>query len=229
MLETAGATIVVDPGDAEPVRAFLKTHQRPLDYILLTHHHADHTGGVPALRDEFGCQVIGPQGLEDRGLALDRSVSAGETVEISDLSFKVISAAGHTRDHVMFYDDEKRLLFCGDTLFSLGCGRLFEGSPADMWATLKGIRDLPDDTQVYCAHEYTLKNVKFSMDYLKKQNAPAARINFYADLHQKIIFLRSQGRPTVPTTVGFEKEYNLFLRAPDLEAFTDVRNARNSF
>jgi len=195
---------VVDPGDAEPVRAHLEAHGLMLRAILVTHHHHDHVGGVAALAAQFHVPVYGPAG--EPIPARTHPVGAGETVHVDGLEvdFQVIPVPGHTRGHVAYYD--RKHLFCGDTLFACGCGRLFEGTAQQMYDSLSRLAALPADTEVYCAHEYTLANIRFARR-VEPDNEALSRREVAART------LREQGLPTLPSTMGLERETNPFLRA----------------
>ena len=202
--EDSTRALVVDPGDAGPVLAALQAAGLALDTILVTHHHADHVGGVAELVAATGAQVFGPA-AESLPFAC-RGVRGGERVSIPTmgLGFEVLDVPGHTAGHVAYYGEG--VLFCGDTLFSAGCGRLFEGTPAQMLASLDALAALPDDTRVYCAHEYTLANLRFALQ-VEPANADLQ------DWQQEAQALRERNRPTLPTTIGREKRVNPFLRA----------------
>jgi hydroxyacylglutathione hydrolase len=196
---------VVDPGDAAPIIAALDTHHLSLVAILLTHHHADHVGGVPELLRCFKVPVFGPRKEAIAGIT--HAVAEGDTVTVPELALQlsVLEVPGHTRGHVAYVAPAQRWVFCGDTLFAGGCGRLFEGTPEQMVASLAKLAALPDDTQVYCAHEYTLSNLRFAREVEPGNAALAARIE--AEQAR-----RDQGMPTVPTTIALEKATNPFLR-----------------
>lgn len=208
--------VVVDPGDAEPVLAFLEKHALPLAAILITHHHSDHVGGLMQLRQRFDVPVFGPAGEHIDGLT--HKVCAGDTVTIPQLAleFRVIEVPGHTLGHVAYYRPKQ--LFCGDTLFACGCGKLFEGTPAQMHASLLRLAALPDDTLVYCAHEYTLSNVRFAQA-VEPGNA------LLAQRAQEVSEKRRQGLPTVPSTIKLEKDTNPFLRTDVPEVIAAARKA----
>ncbi len=207
VLHGAQRALVVDPGEANGVLDWLKQQGLQLDTIFITHHHADHTGGVAALREETGARVVGPS-AEPMPEPLQR-VDDGDVVTVLGLSFQVLKVPGHTAGHVAFFCpdvDGKPLLFCGDTLFSGGCGRLFEGTPAQMLNSLDRLSDLPDSTQVCCTHEYTLANLKFAQA-VEPHNADLAA---YAARCQA---LRAQNFPTLPSSIWAEKQINPFLRS----------------
>jgi hydroxyacylglutathione hydrolase len=207
MLHDGHKALVVDPGDAQPVLNALQREGLLLESILVTHHHADHTGGVAELRNATGARVYGPAG-EKMPEPLTR-LSGGESCNSLGLRFQVIDVPGHTAGHIAFYCDAVDyvpLLFCGDTLFSGGCGRLFEGTPAQMLASLECLSALPDTTRVCCTHEYTLSNLKFACA-VEPDNV---------DLQQYTVHcqqLREQGLPTLPSTMAMERKINPFLRS----------------
>ncbi|WP_306393725.1 hydroxyacylglutathione hydrolase [Telluria beijingensis] len=198
---------IVDPGDAAPVKAALAAHTLRLTAILLTHHHADHIGGVPALLDEWDVPVFGPRsdGIE----LVTQPLGQGERIVAPglDLALEVLDVPGHTLGHIAYArrDDGANWLFCGDTLFGAGCGRLFEGTPSQMMDSLARLAALPDDTLVYCAHEYTLSNLRFARAVEPGNAALEAR----AEVDEAA---RTAGRPTIPSTIGLEKATNPFLR-----------------
>jgi hydroxyacylglutathione hydrolase len=194
---------VVDPGDAAPVLAHLEAQGLELAAILVTHHHRDHCGGVPALKARYDVPVIGPVGEEIPLRTL--AAGGGDRVEIEELGFEfeVLDIPGHTRGHIAFHGHG--LLFCGDTLFSAGCGRLFEGTPQQMLKSLTIIRELPPATRVFCGHEYTLNNLRFAVT-VEPTNERAYR---YADESRALL---AQGRPTLPSTLALEIAVNPFLR-----------------
>ncbi|BAN34999.1 hydroxyacylglutathione hydrolase [Sulfuricella denitrificans skB26] len=194
---------VVDPGDAEPVLDYLGRHGLSLAAILITHHHGDHTGGIEALLEHAAVPVYGPRKESIPGIS--NPVGEGDTVRLPDLGveFAVLDVPGHTAGHIAYYGANS--LFCGDTLFTCGCGKLFEGTPLQMYASLQKFAALPDDTQVYCAHEYTLENIRFA-----KKVEPANRQ--LLEREARDIQTREQGRPTLPSTLALEKATNPFLR-----------------
>ncbi len=198
--------LVVDPGDAKPVLAALQRFNLQLQAILVTHHHPDHTAGVAALQQATPAQVFGPA-LEVTIPAMTR-LHGGQTVQCLGLSLEVIDVPGHTSGHIAFYGvvpDQAPLLFCGDTLFSAGCGRLFEGTPAQMLTSLQRLATLPDSTRVCCAHEYTLSNLKFACA-VEPGNA---ELLAYQD---KVQALRAAEKPSLPSSIALERQINPFMR-----------------
>ncbi len=192
---------VVDPGDAAPVMARLEALQLRLETILITHHHADHQGGVDELVSRWHPRVFGP--AEESITGCTDPLSGGETIDILGERVAVLAVSGHTRGHIAYY--VPGALFCGDTLFGAGCGRLFEGTPAQMSASLDGLAALPDDTMVYCAHEYTEANLRFAVAVEPGNAALRARV-------ERVAVLCAAGRSSVPSTLGEEKATNPFLR-----------------
>ncbi len=206
MLQDGSQALVVDPGAAQPVLEALQHFKVQLAAILVTHHHLDHTGGVDALRQATGARVYGPS-REVMPEPLTR-LDGGDTVQALGLTFQVLDVPGHTAGHIAYYCadmDGAPLLFCGDTLFSGGCGRLFEGSPAQMLASLDVLAAMPDATRVCCTHEYTLSNLKFAKVVDPDNQA-------LADYTAAALALRAQHLPTLPSTVGLERQINPFLR-----------------
>jgi hydroxyacylglutathione hydrolase len=200
--ETNKSLWVIDPGEAKPVIEYIKDHHLNLCGILITHHHHDHCGGVAELQSKYAIPVYGPKHSD---ILVTHVVTDKQTIFLPecDLSFEVLAIPGHTLEHIAYYYAEKHLLFCGDTLFSAGCGRVFEGTQQQMVDSLQILASLPDDTLVYCAHEYTLKNLQFAKQ-VEPQNEDIAR---------QLTFVRSlEGRPSVPTTLALEKKINPFLR-----------------
>jgi hydroxyacylglutathione hydrolase len=196
---------VVDPGDASPVLSVLDAHQLSLIAILLTHHHADHVGGVPSLLQRFKVPVFGPRTEAIQHITAPLAEGDQAFIPELDLALSVLEVPGHTRGHIAYVAADQGWLFCGDTLFAGGCGRLFEGTPQQMINSLSKFTALPDATQVYCAHEYTLSNLHFAREVEPSNDAIDARIR--AEQAK-----RDQGRPTVPSTIGLEKQTNPFLR-----------------
>lgn len=200
----------VDPGDGQLVLAALGANKLALTAILLTHHHADHIGGVPDLLERFAVPVYGPR--HERIGAVTHPLGEGERVEVPGLALEldVLDVPGHTSGHIAYLrrDPGARWLFCGDTLFGAGCGRLFEGTPAQMVASLSKLAALPDDTQVFCAHEYTLSNLRFAQAV--EPGNRALQLRLHEDTAR-----RGAGQPTVPSTIGIEKGTNPFLRCSE--------------
>jgi hydroxyacylglutathione hydrolase len=204
-------TAVVDPGDAAPVSEYLDRHALGLSAILITHHHADHTGGIEVLKQRFGATVFGPAAEEIAGVDVPLREPASVRISGLDLDLAVLDVPGHTRGHIAYYGPG--VVFCGDTLFGCGCGRLFEGTAAQMWTSLARLAALPGDTRVYCAHEYTLANIDFSLQVEPGNDDLVQR-------DRRVTQMREQGLPSVPSTIAEELATNPFLRTgvPDVIA-----------
>jgi hydroxyacylglutathione hydrolase len=228
--EPSGRTACVDTPDAQVILGELERLGWSLDLILNTHWHPDHAGGNAAVKAATGALIVAPAEVAKLS-AIDRIVSDGDVVTLGETPFTVLDVGGHTAGHIAYYSDRQQTLFAGDTLFTMGCGRLFEGTPQQMWASLQRLAALPAETVVYCAHEYTLANARFA---LSVDDAPAV-----AERAEQMRRLRERGAFTVPTTIGEERATNPFLRAPLLpiagqaadaaSAFAIVRAAKDAF
>ncbi|OGN52309.1 MAG: hydroxyacylglutathione hydrolase [Caulobacterales bacterium RIFCSPHIGHO2_01_FULL_67_30] len=216
-----GVVAAVDTPDAERILQELEAlGWGRLDLILNTHWHPDHTEGNERLKAETGCEIVGPEEVR-RVAPLDRVVADGDEVMVGETRFEVTATPGHTLGHVVFRSVENQLAFVGDTLFALGCGRLFEGTPEQMWASLQALAAWPEATVVWCAHEYTASNARFT---LTLDDRPETRA------HAEAIFAaRARGEPTVPTTIGTERRFNPFLTAVDAAQFAARRAAKDGF
>src|SRR5579872_5890207 len=214
--DATGKTGCIDTPDAAAILAELKAAGWGLDFILNTHWHPDHAGGNAEIKAATGCQIVGPAEVT-RIAPLDRTVVGGDAVAFGETTFQVIETGGHTLGHIAYFDAADRIAFVGDTLFALGCGRLFEGKPEQMWASLSRLAALPDETRVYCAHEYTASNARFA---LSVDPDPALKARAEA-----VFAARERGEWTVPTTIGLEKATNPFLRAPQLAPRLGVPSA----
>lgn len=218
----SGETAVVDPGDPAPVLAEADRRGWRIDKILNTHWHPDHTGGNLAIKEATGAAIIGPAGENGRVPGLDVALKEGDHISIGAHSAQVWEVPGHTLGHIAYVFDGDRVAFVGDTLFAMGCGRLFEGSPEQMRRSLERLASLPDDFQLYCAHEYTLSNARFAAHAFPENKAIADRLRH---VEQE----RSEARPTVPTTVGEERATNPFLLAGSVEEFAGLRAEKDDF
>lgn len=212
----SGKTAAVDPAEAEPVLAALQEKGWRLDYILNTHHHADHVGGNLALKRQTGCRIVGAKADSHRIPGIEIEVDHGDTFQLGDEALQIIATPGHTLGHIVYYSAGSEALFCGDTLFSLGCGRLFEGSAEQMWHSLQLLKALPSATRVYCAHEYTQANARFAATIEGDNSELQKRI-------AEIEILRSQNLSTLPSTIELEKATNPFFR----EDSSTIRQAIN--
>jgi hydroxyacylglutathione hydrolase len=211
----SGATAAIDAPEAGPIETALKETGWRLSDILVTHHHADHTGGIEALKRKYRCRVVAPEKEKAKIPAVDETVREGDTVKVGNLSAQVIETPGHTLGHITYWFAKDRLAFAGDTLFSIGCGRVIEGTPQMMWRSLLKLRDLPNETLVYCGHEYTAANIRFALTIEPNNSVLAAR---QAQVKQQI----EASRPTIPVTIGDEKLVNPFLRADVPEVAADI-------
>jgi hydroxyacylglutathione hydrolase len=231
-----GKVGVVDPAVAEPVLDRAKALGWTITHILNTHHHGDHVGGNLAIKAATGCTVVGPRADRERIPGIDLALGDGERFRLGEAEAEVFDVPGHTRGHIAYWFRDSDALFCGDTLFACGCGRLFEGTPAQMWGSLGKLRRLPDPTRVFCAHEYTQSNIRFALTVDGDNAALRER-------GRRVDALRAEGKPTVPSTLAEERATNPFLRAdrPDLArgvgldagdpvaVFAAVRKAKDVF
>jgi hydroxyacylglutathione hydrolase len=232
----SGATASIDAPEAAPIEEALKATGWKLTDILVTHHHADHTGGIAALKQKYKCRVVAPAKEAAKIPAVDETVHEGDKVRVGTLVGNVIETPGHTLGHVAYWFHADKLAFVGDTLFSIGCGRVIEGTPEMMWASLKKLRDLPNDTEIYCGHEYTAANIRFALTIEPDNPVLVAR-------EAQVSRLIAEGEPTIPVTIGDEKLANPFLRAdlPEVagilnmdgesaaQIFAEIRARKNKF
>lgn len=215
LIENGEETWIVDPGDATPVLKVLESRRLELTGILITHHHPDHIGGVAGLLHS-DLQIIGPQ--KNQFELVNRPVSEGDAVQVCGVEFNVMEVPGHTINHLAYYaepKDQVPVLFCGDTLFAAGCGRLFEGTPGQMYQSLGRLQQLPDNTRIYCAHEYTEANLAFAQSVEPGNREIMMRMEEVADL-------RAKGKPSIPTNMQQEKAVNPFLRTDSTEIVSSV-------
>ncbi len=210
----SGETACIDTPEADRILAEAEGKGWKITQIWNTHWHPDHAGGNAAIKAATGCRIVGPKGEAAKIPTLERQLVEGDTVKLGSVTARVLDTPGHTAGHIAYHLPDHGIAFVGDTLFALGCGRLFEGTAQQMWTSLGKLRILPDDTKVYCAHEYTQANAAFALS-VDPENRD---LQIYAD---EVAQKRSTGRPTVPTTIGKEKRANPFLRAddPKLQAF----------
>jgi hydroxyacylglutathione hydrolase len=232
----SGRTAAIDAPEAAPVQAALQATGWKLTDILVTHHHRDHTGGIEELKDRHRCRVIAPEGEAHAIPAVDETMRDGGNIRVGTIEGCVIATPGHTAAPATLYFPADKLVFAGDTLFSIGCGRVIEGSMEEMWQSMLKLRALPNDTMVYCGHEYTLANIRFAKTIEPDNKALAAR-------EQAVTQLVAAGKPTAPSLMGDEKQANPFLRAdrpeiaeavgmagaPAAEVFAEIRTRKNKF
>lgn len=232
----SGVTAAIDTPCVASIENVLARKSWTLDYILNTHHHADHAGGNLELKAKTGCRIVGPRADAARIPGIDIALGDGDTFDLGSRRARVLDTPGHTRGHIVYVFDDDHAVFVGDTLFAMGCGRLFEGTPAQMWESLQKLLHLPDETRVYCAHEYTQKNAHFA---LTVEPGNADLIERAAEVDR----MRAMDLPTVPTTIGRERSTNPFMRpdSPGLQAtlglagaglvevFAETRRRRNEF
>ncbi|MDK1024554.1 MAG: hydroxyacylglutathione hydrolase [Gammaproteobacteria bacterium] len=229
-------TAAIDTPEASKIEEALKEKGWKLTHILNTHHHFDHAGGNEELKRKWGCVIVGSKSDAARIPGIDEQVGDGDIYTFGNHKAKVLDVSGHTQGHIAYYFEADRILFSGDALFALGCGRLFEGSPEQMWTSLQKLIALPDDTTVYCAHEYTQSNARFALTVEPQNSELQARAKVIDDL-------RSANKPTVPSNLGVEKRTNPFLRpmssdlqetlgmtaAPLVEVFAETRLRKDNF
>jgi hydroxyacylglutathione hydrolase len=213
---STGATAAIDAPEAAPIEAALAERGWRLTDILVTHHHADHTGGIAELKKKHLCRVVAPRKEATKIQNIDVTVREGDVVQVGSMVGRILETPGHTAGHITYWFKQDKLAFVGDTLFSVGCGRILEGTPEMMWQSLVKIRNLPADTQLYCGHEYTAANVHFALTVEPKNSALRARA-------EEVVRLIEKKRPTIPTTIQQEKSYNPFLRA-DLHSVAGAIN-----
>jgi len=234
VLAWESSALVVDPGEGKKVLSFLEKENLKLTNILCTHYHQDHTAGNEYLKRKTHCHVIGPE--DDRIPGLEQSVADGEELLFGPFTIEVLSTPGHTRPHIVFFFQNTKLLFCGDLLFGGGCGRLFEGTPDEMWESLQKITTLPDETQIFFGHEYTLSNLEFAHHIEPNNAAVQKRL-------EEVTKMKDEGKFTTPTTLKTEKETNPYLRcdtqevkdavamstASPVEVFTHLRSLKDQW
>jgi hydroxyacylglutathione hydrolase len=233
---SSGATAAIDAPEAAAVEAALAATGWKLTDILVTHHHNDHTGGIAELKQRHGARVVAPRQEAAKVPLADATVAEGDTVEVGALTARVLDTPGHTAGHISYWFTADKVAFVGDTLFSIGCGRIIEGTPPMMWNSLVKLRALPDDTAIYCGHEYTASNIAYAKTIEPDNAALLTRA-------EEVAALRAAGKPTLPVTLGAEKAANPFLRAdrpevaaalglagrPAAEVFAKIRAGKDTF
>ncbi|MDA8822349.1 hydroxyacylglutathione hydrolase [Candidatus Pelagibacter bacterium] len=234
--ELSNKIAIIDPSEFEPCDKVIDKYYKKLDFILNTHHHYDHVGGNEKLKKKYNATILGFKNDRNRIPGIDKVLKDNQEFKIGELSFTTIFIPGHTMGHVAFYFEKEKLVFTGDTLFSLGCGRVFEGTYSQMFDSLARLKNLPDDTKVYCGHEYTYKNLSFCLKFNPN--------NSFLKKKKDIIELSLKNKkPTVPSTIGDEIKANIFLRfndpdvkkainlenSSDIEIFTKLRDLKDNF
>ena len=232
----SGVTAIVDPSEAEPVVQKLNQLDKKLDFILNTHHHFDHTGGNKDLKIRYSSKVVGPKADQERIPEIDIALGEGMTWDFGKQKVQIFDIPGHTKGHIAFYFSDSESVFTGDTLFSVGCGRLFEGTPKQMHSSLNKLYGLPPSTKIYCGHEYTAKNIEFALTLEPDNQA-------LLDRQKEVLIMRGKGLPSIPSTLENEKETNPFLRtnskvlrknlgidsSDSVEVFAKIRELKDSF
>ena len=220
--ESNNDACIIDPGEAKPIINFIENNKINLKYILNTHHHYDHVGGNLELKKRYNSTVVGFEGDKDRIPEIDMPVKDSQVWKADNFVAKIIHVPGHTTGHIGYYFINEKIIFTGDTLFSLGCGRIFEGTYSEMYESLNKLKNLPLDTKIYCGHEYTLQNSKFCIE---QDSSNQKLINKILEIKKKI----NSGAPTLPSTVKDELECNIFLRAKDIKSFSKLRDLKDNF
>ena len=213
---------VVDPSEADPIIKYLENTQIKLKFILNTHHHYDHVGGNKKLKEKYGASIVGYEGDKERIPGIDILVNDQQTWIYKNFEAKIIHIPGHTLGHICFYFHKDESVFTGDTLFSLGCGKIFEGTYKQMFDSLMKLKELPKSTKVFCGHEYTLQNSKFCIAHDENNENLKAKIN---DIKIKL----ESNLPTIPSTIKDELECNIFLRSQNIETFSKLRDLKDNF
>jgi len=220
--EESKIACVVDPSEADPIIKYLENTQIKLEFILNTHHHYDHVGGNQKLKEKYGASVVGYEGDKERIPGIDILVNDQETWIYKNFKAKIIHIPGHTLGHICFYFYKDESVFTGDTLFSLGCGKIFEGTHTQMFNSLMKLKELPKSTKVFCGHEYTLQNSNFCMAHDENNENLKAKLN---DIKIKL----KAGLSTIPSTIKDELECNIFLRSNNVETFSKLRDLKDNF
>ena len=215
-------TGVVDPSEAKPIISFLKREKLKLNYILNTHHHFDHIGGNVELKKKYNAKVVGFKGDKHRIPGIDITVKDNESWNFGKSTVKIFHIPGHTLGHICFFFVKEKIVFTGDTLFSLGCGRIFEGDYKQMFDSLSKIKNLPKNTKIYCGHEYTLKNSDFCLQHDSNNSALKKKI-------LKVENCLNKGLPSIPSTLEEELNCNIFLKSKDIETFSKLRDLKDNF
>lgn len=221
LLHSGGDTAVIDPGDAGPVLSEAEKRGWNINHVLCTHHHQDHVGGNHVIKAAHGSIIIGPRHEQTRIPYIDISLYEGDVYDFGDKSAAILSVPGHTIGHIAFWFKDESVVFTGDSLMVMGCGRLFEGTPAMMFRTLEKFKKMPGETRVYSGHEYTLNNALFAQSIGNNDDL--------AEYVKTIEEKRERGEYTIPTTIDDELKFNPFMTAKDVETFADIRNKKDKF
>lgn len=222
IIQSGQHTAIIDPGEADPIIEYLESNNLKPDYIINTHHHADHVDGNQKIAQKYNAKIIAPKKEKEKIGPVDIELSDGEIFDFGDTQFKAIETPGHTQGHLCLSFDKDNILFAGDMVFAMGCGRPFEGTAKDLYESFGKLSHLSDDTIIYCGHEYTQTNANFSLSITPNDQALQERSN-------QVNELRENNKPTIPTTMKIERATNLFMRAKTLEEFEDLRERRNNF
>ncbi|MBS7791042.1 hydroxyacylglutathione hydrolase [Roseococcus sp. SDR] len=220
--EATGMTAVMDAAVVAPVADFIMAEGGRLDWLLITHHHGDHIAGIPELAQRFGAKIAGNANDAARLPPLDAALKPGDSFALGESKASILDSPGHTRGHIAWSFAADNALFCGDTLFAVGCGRLLEGTAEEMFASLAAFAPLPDATRVYCGHEYTLSNIRYALT-VEPENLALMAYSVQAKAQ------REAGQPTIPTTLGLERAVNPFMRAKDVAELAARRAGKDSF
>ncbi|MCB1531584.1 MAG: hydroxyacylglutathione hydrolase [Alphaproteobacteria bacterium] len=216
-----GTTAIVDPGEASPIMDVLKERDLTLDYVINTHHHWDHTDGNEELMERYGAQLVAPAAEAEKISKVDIKLAERDVFMLGEDRLETFETPGHTAGHICLYAPESKVVFTGDTLFLMGCGRLFEGTAKQMWNSFQKLKTLPDETKIYCGHEYTLSLGEFCLRIEPENEDLRTRLKTVRDL-------RAHNKPTIPGTMGEEKRTNLFMRAESPERFAEIRRLRDN-
>ncbi len=217
-----GITAILDPGEVAPICKIIDTKNIKLDFILNTHHHWDHVDGNKELKKRYNAKIVAPQKEANQIWGVDQALKDGDVFKLGTEKAKIIETPGHTMGSICFYFKDSAALFTGDTLFSMGCGRLFEGTAQDMFQSFQKIMLLPDETQIYCGHEYTRGNAGFCLTHDHNNEALKNRIT-------EVKNLRAQNKPTIPVSLALEKKTNIFMKAKNAEEFEKLRSQKDNF
>lgn len=222
VIQSVDDIAVIDPGTSAEVIAYCEEHGLTPTIIFNTHHHGDHIEGNAAIAQKYNAKIIGPDKDTDRIPNMSQGMNDGDVIKFGDTFFEVIETVGHTKNHLCFWFKHDKVLFSGDTLFAMGCGRCFEGAPEDMFKAFEIFNTMPEDTKIYCGHEYTVSNAKFCLSVEPENTDLIERMS-------KIENLRASNKPTIPSNIGIEKKTNIFMRAKNASEFAHYRTLKDNF